>query len=110
MTGLGLCFKQLRANETGDTETVSPLGICPMLSHPFFLMDPGFVREDNLSTGINIGTSQPPLQLGMSMCPSLVKEIKSEVSWHRFNSLWLLPSSYLNTNVMAGVEATILQP
>ena len=81
-----------------------------MLSHPFFLMDPGFVREDNVSTGINIGTSQPPLQLGMSMCPSLVKEIKSEVSGHRFNSLWLLPSSYLNTNVMAGVEATILQP
>ena len=80
-----------------------------MLSHPFFFMDPGFVREDNVSTRINICTSQPPLQLAMAMCHSLVKEIKSEVAGYIFSSLWLLPSSCLNTDVMAGVEATILQ-
>ena len=63
-----------------------------------------------MPTRMNVCTSQPPLQLGMAMCHCLVKEITSEVAGCRFNSLGLLPSSCLNTNVMEGVEATILQP
>lgn len=65
------------------------LSVCPMLRHttphPLFFNRPWFCKERQ-HVQQNEYISQPPLQLGVAMCHSLAKEIKSEVAGYS-NSL-----------------------
>lgn len=87
------------------------LSACPMLRHthtPLFFNRPWFCKERQ-HVQQNEYVSHPPLQLRVAICHILAKEIKLEVAGYS-DSSWLVLSSCLSTNVMAGAKATIPQP